>query len=461
MTNQRSVLSGLGAMVAAVLGMTCGTATAGTCEEWTVTPNPVFEGAEFRPSLIAAFAPDSAVAVSSASGGLLRTSWDGSAWTAGSPEALPFDEAWNPRAVAGSAPDDLWVCGLLAVDAFHGVPFLARFDGQEWDAAAGSLLEDPNPEAGDPIRSGEGSSIVGFAPDDIWVVGNGDSPNGSSSSPVTFHWDGSNLEEYVPQIEPVYGRVNNTEAVAAAASDAMWLVGSGRNVGSTFHLFIYHFDGSTWNPQLGWTALPDQEIVQDQLYDVVAFAHDDAWAVGKKLLLIDGTTHSVSMYLHWDGSSWTEIAGPDIGPITSAAASGPNDIWASNAFGEYGGRLAHWDGTTWTELNSAPIPDATHIGLTNLSASPAEDAWAVGYWAIYDGAGGWEAYENILEHFTPACAVDVDGDGDVDLDDHAMFMECLMGPEEGVLPGCESTDLDLDSDTDEADFAVFMAEFIG
>lgn len=64
-------------------------------------------------------------------------------------------------------------------------------------------------------------------------------------------------------------------------------------------------------------------------------------------------------------------------------------------------------------------------------------------------------------------APDLDGDGDVDLDDFAVFADCLAGP--GVITpptGCTSeqfgqTDLDHDNDVDVADLAIFQAASTG
>ncbi len=55
---------------------------------------------------------------------------------------------------------------------------------------------------------------------------------------------------------------------------------------------------------------------------------------------------------------------------------------------------------------------------------------------------------------------DLDFDGDVDVDDHAIFVGCLLGP--GVPPGdpdCVATDFDVDKDVDLNDFARLQFEF--
>ena len=54
---------------------------------------------------------------------------------------------------------------------------------------------------------------------------------------------------------------------------------------------------------------------------------------------------------------------------------------------------------------------------------------------------------------------DADGDGDVELDDHAAFSACLVGPGGEVLSGCEMFDFDDDGDVDLSDFSGLQGVF--
>lgn len=54
---------------------------------------------------------------------------------------------------------------------------------------------------------------------------------------------------------------------------------------------------------------------------------------------------------------------------------------------------------------------------------------------------------------------DIDGDGDVDLNDWALFAECMTGPGSGLAAGCETADLDSDGDADLADFGSLQEAF--
>jgi hypothetical protein len=57
---------------------------------------------------------------------------------------------------------------------------------------------------------------------------------------------------------------------------------------------------------------------------------------------------------------------------------------------------------------------------------------------------------------------DADGDGDVDLDDHAVFVGCLTGPDESGIPtGCQTFNFDGDNDVDLFDFSSLQSVFTG
>ncbi len=56
---------------------------------------------------------------------------------------------------------------------------------------------------------------------------------------------------------------------------------------------------------------------------------------------------------------------------------------------------------------------------------------------------------------------DLTGDGHVDAQDSASFMECVTGPDGGLLSGCDCADTDSDGDVDLKDFAEFQRRFEG
>jgi hypothetical protein len=399
-----------------------------TCETWSIVDNPVYQGQETIPNHILPFSADSAVGLSNATidgqSAIAYMPWEGTEWTVPHTDPVEIGITSDMRAARGSAPDDIWITGTVRVDTLLLLPYLAHWDGQEWSAVE-AIME---PRQGFP-GSGSGADLVVFAPDDIWVIGTANDYNASSGEILACHWDGSSLEE-AGAIPHLFNRINLLRAADGADANNIWAVGDGRNISGSFRSLLVYWDGTGWGPQ-SFTPLPGENALSDGLWDVIVFATDDAWAVGKKNL--GGQSHS--MYLHWDGSSWTEIAGPNIGPLTSVTGSGPDDMWASVSFGEYGGRMVHWDGATWTEFNTAPIPGATHIGLSNLSSSGPCDVWATGYWGIYDGQG-WVERHSIIEHLAPLSAETVCPDGPDD------FERGFGGPVTGdALDLCLSDDV--------------------
>ncbi|UCG31910.1 MAG: hypothetical protein JSU68_09615 [Phycisphaerales bacterium] len=55
---------------------------------------------------------------------------------------------------------------------------------------------------------------------------------------------------------------------------------------------------------------------------------------------------------------------------------------------------------------------------------------------------------------------DLDVDLDVDVEDHAMLVSCMTGPDQSVSPSCDLADLSGDADADLEDFAAFQRQFV-
>lgn len=159
-------------------------------------------------------------------------------------------------------------------------------------------------------------------------------------------------------------------AVLAASSftsaDDGWAVGStGESlVGDGIDTLIEHWDGAKWRP-VSSAAVPQSN---EALTGVSSTAPDNAWAVGWQDPY--GTTRVHAFLMHWDGTSWSVVQGPQGAGIVSAVdARAADDVWAVGV-----GLFEHFDGTQWTVVK-APRPDVQPAAVTALAA---DDAWAVG-----------------------------------------------------------------------------------
>jgi hypothetical protein len=97
----------------------------------------------------------------------------------------------------------------------------------------------------------------------------------------------------------------------------------------------------------------------------------DAWAVGY--------TTQGPLIERWDGTAWTVSPSPSIpeGALDGVSATAADDAWAVGGV-EHGNfarpLVEHWDGSTWTRV-AGPVGTS---GLTDADALAPDDVWASG-----------------------------------------------------------------------------------
>jgi hypothetical protein len=162
--------------------------------------------------------------------------------------------------------------------------------------------------------------------------------------------------------------------VQAFSPSNVWVVGHSGNLTLT----------ERWNGS-SFTVVPSPSIPDRKniLEDVDGVAPDDMWAVGHA----DDTSFggSLSLALHWNGSSWRRVRTPnstnptDAVVLTGVAAVAPNNVWAVGTFthwdAPYSQRavIMRWNGTRWRLVRNA-----CGSGLNKIDARSATDIWAVG-----------------------------------------------------------------------------------
>lgn len=162
------------------------------------------------------------------------------------------------------------------------------------------------------------------------------------------------------------GRVSNLSSASFSAPDDGWAVGSrGASLTSAgIDPLVEHWDGGRWRV-VPSPAVPSSDEV---LSGVSSSGPSDAWAVGWQDPY--GTTPVHALLMHWDGSTWATVEGPEgMGILSAVDARAADDVWAvgQNVF-------AHFDGSTWS-LVASPRPDASPVAVTAIAA---DDVWAVG-----------------------------------------------------------------------------------
>jgi hypothetical protein len=285
------------------------------------------------------------------------------------------------QAVSASSANDIWAVGEAAM----------HYDGKKWTAF-------PLSQAGGAISNMSG--VADFSPTLAWAVGD---VNVGEANPnqVIEQWNGTEWSVF-PGPTFAAGDQPNLKGLTAISSDDMWAVGDLLADGGELLYFLFeHWDGSTWTPT---TVLSGDAF----LFGVSADASNDAWAVG-----FNGPENddSLTLAMHYNGASWETVNTPNVGAganqFNAAAALAPNNIWAVGfstpvappAEAATLTLIEHYDGTSWSVVASPNVgPNSIYQSnrLFGITAVSANDIYAFGSYFASDGSGH---QKTLLEHW--------------------------------------------------------------
>jgi hypothetical protein len=276
-------------------------------------------------------------------------------------------------------------------------------------AAGGRVGYRPHPAAG------QGTAITLYGVSGAWAVGSTQTATGDYLGTVILRRSGSSWQR-VASPEP--GTTSSLNAVNGA-----WAVGQ-YNEGSTLSTLILHWNGTSWQQ----VPSPNPGVPNKGLTDNVLWGVSSTWAVGyyssgagnyKTLILrrsaagwqqvpspspgtqdaslpsddnalmsVDGSfavgyydnTHGAdrTLILHWNGSSWQQVASPDPGVHGAIGLDELDSVDGAWAVGEYGTLtgletlILHWNGLSWQQVPS-PSPGKSANFLFSVNGS-----WAAG-----------------------------------------------------------------------------------
>jgi hypothetical protein len=121
---------------------------------------------------------------------------------------------------------------------------------------------------------------------------------------------------------------------------------------------LLHWNGSTWTQVATGT--------ENGLRAITGTSKTDIWAAGLDGTLIhfDGSSWSATQK---NGSPWTPLVGPNQRPIYALYAPRPNRVWAG------GSGMRYFDGSKWSEPHHG-----SHLPIMAIWGSDAANGWAVG-----------------------------------------------------------------------------------
>jgi hypothetical protein len=253
----------------------------------------------------------------------------------------------------------------------------------QWNGSQWSIFPGPTFAAGDtPSLTG----MTATSANDIWAVGSLLTDDGEILNFLFEHWDGTawTATSLISGDAFLLG-------VSADATNDVWAVGFQGPENDTSHTLVMQYNGASWatvpSPSAGQGA--------SQLNAVTALAPNNVWAVGFSTPVAPPKeAATLTLIEHWDGTSWTVVPSPNVGPnsefqsnnLFGITAISSTDIWAfgssflANGSGNQQTLLMHWDGNAWS---IAPSPNPTKgdflddILFAGVSPSPG-DLWIVG-----------------------------------------------------------------------------------
>jgi hypothetical protein len=294
------------------------------------------------------------------------------------PISSPFQVVPTPNqnlnselfAASASSPNDIWAVGQSAI----------HFDGTTWTAFSAPMIKGDN----NSFLQG----VVAISPTLAWAAGN--VTDRAHQRQVIEQWNGTKWNLFPG---PKFGKKDQADVFAMTASSAndVWAIGSLVNLGTGLVSSLFeHWNGTAWTA----TTL---ESNNEFLFGASADAANDAWAVG-----FNGSDKIDTSAMHWDGTNWKSVATPNVGEgtnkLNAVLALAPNDVWAVGfstpvAPPKRAATLTlieHFDGTSWTVVPSPNIgPNSANQSnrLLGLTANSANDIWAFGSYFAADGSG--------------------------------------------------------------------------
>jgi len=298
--------------------------------------------------------------------------WNGTAWSrVASPNPGTRFNVLNGVSAGGAK--NAWAVGFYRNQAAGALPLILHWNGTSWSQVTA-------PASGMPQTELNGVSTVSGR--NAWAAGFAGKPAAGQFATLLLHWNGT---AWAPVASPNPGKTDSfLQGVSATASGGAWAVGSYHR-GTTLHTLVLQWSGTAWAQVKSASPAPAGRY--NLLAGVSAIGQGHAWAVGNNPNLTTGPGQT--LVLQWNGTSWPRVPSPDAGAganvLTGVSAVSSTDVWAVGdsqpgvGSGPLRTLILHWDGTAWSQVSGPNASPASNV-LNGVSADSATDAWAVGYY---------------------------------------------------------------------------------
>lgn len=256
---------------------------------------------------------------------VLSAHWDGNEWALVAISGLPPnyinpitgvpDQRTELSAVTTISENDVWAVGHYVQNRVSRTLTL-HWDGTQW-----TIVPSPNIDGTDNYLY----AVVSPSPGDLWAFGFASGREPWEEQPITLHWTG---ESWV-KIENPMELTTGITAASATPSKEIWVISGVVGNNSLLESAVRSSNGNQWTR----TFLPKLEF--PIVSAISALSLNDVWVVGNKRSDYPpdagpNRSSTRSLVLHWNGTAWAEVPGPDpsyIQSLDSVVAADKDDIW--------------------------------------------------------------------------------------------------------------------------------------
>ena len=296
--------------------------------------------------------------------------WNGTSWTV---VASPNSSTTQNNFLFGVSCGSAGVCSAVGVYTVTEED-LDRTLVLQWDGAAWTVVDSPN---GDATRHSSLYGVSCASASDCQAVGYGYFAGSAYWQTLILRWNGSSWA-IAPSASSSTTQHNILYGIACAGASDCWGVGT-YEPGSTEQTLTERWNGASWAIVDSPNASGKQ---RNQLFGVACVSASDCWAVG----VYRGPANDQTLIMRWNGVLWTIVPSPNAGVskknvLTSVTCVSASDCWA---VGQHTPGLndqtltLHWDGTSWSIAASPNISATKPHQLNDVTCTSASNCWAVG-----------------------------------------------------------------------------------
>jgi hypothetical protein len=259
----------------------------------------------------------------------------------------------------------------------------------------------PTVNPGSVYNAISNNGLAAINASDVWAVGAFGNMNSGPDQTLALKWNGTSWSQVMtPNLGTSNDDLWGVATVPGAAADIgnVWTVGDYTDGVTT----IEHPQALQLLTSSTWTANTPVNIGAGNniLFGVTAITATNIWAVGNwRQSNGDPNVNppvppspAKTLIGHWDGTTFTTVAGPQTSGTSSdrligVSGSGASDVWAvgrSTDFGVDNTLILHYDGTTWS-ASASVNPSASSNTLYGVTAVSSTLAYAVGDYRDVNG----------------------------------------------------------------------------